>query len=105
MVKEGLKRVSGICPEKKNKQNNFAAIPADFNPLIIVLQLQEAGPATFKKPLIISWRSCKTILLLFPDFCLNNVFNHRAPASRGASGSASLQSHLDKNAPRNTAFC
>lgn len=56
------------------KKNNFAAIPADFNPLIIVLQLQEAGPATFKKPLIISRRSCKTILLLFPDFCLNNVF-------------------------------
>lgn len=58
----------------RKKKNVFAAIPADFNSQIIALQLWEAEPATFQTPPIISRHSCKTILPLFPDFCLNNAF-------------------------------
>lgn len=50
----------------------------------------------FRPPLIISQHSCKTILLLFPDFCLNSVFEVCAPAARRPNGSASLLSCLEE---------
>lgn len=75
-VEEGLtlRKGSGFSPGKKKKKKVVAAIPADFNSQIIALELREAEPAYFQIPPIISRHSCKTILPLFPDFCLNNVF-------------------------------
>lgn len=72
--REDKRREKRAAFTREEKKRVFAAIAADFNSQIIALQLREAEPATFQTPPIISRHSCKTILPLFPDFCLNNVF-------------------------------